>query len=812
MLWQYARNLTCASCSATTGSRPDSEGHEPTARGDAGRRPRRRARRRGGPDPRRPRGRRRADRAPGRRRCSAGPETPRGDPARALTWHAGKRTVELADHDPALAELLAGVDVVLDTPGWPGTVDLDPGMAPGAVWVRVTPFGLDGPRAGWTASDLGVMASSGNMWCTGDPDRAPLRCAEPTAYAHTAPEAALAALTALASGRPQVVDLSMQETVLVANMGGPGRWFRDHDRGRRRGARIGRTREIWPCADGWVSFGIRGGKARVGTWATMTRLIDEDGLDTAALEDRDWEAFSHNTADDDELTAISETLAAYFARHTMTELYELACEHHLTLAPVNSPREIHASAQLAARDFFGPLEGAPAQLGDRFPRRFARVRQRSGALEPIGPRHAERPTTVASLDTTRSRSRPEVQRTGGGAGAWAGTRIVELGSGAAGPIATRYFAEHGATVVRVESRKRPDFLRVYALGPNNPHGLDGAPMFDALNVGKLSVSLDLKQEAGRELALRLVDRADAVSENFAPKAMAGLGLDYDSLAARKPGLVMVSACLNGQTGPHRDYPGFGGQGAALAGFNHLTGWPDREPVGPFGTITDSLAPRFVATAIAAGLLHRDRTGEGVHVDLSQVEAGTWSLSPWLVRYALEGEITDRMGNRSPRTAPHGAFPCAGDDRWVTIAVWSDEEWERLTSIVGIDDPGLATREARLARVDEVEKLIAEWTRSRDRFEVATRLQEAGIEAVPVQDFEDVHGDPQLAHRNHFVRLSHPNLGPGDYELDGFRLSDAPASHDRPSPLLGEHTDHVLGDLLGVDPAELTRLREAGVLD
>src|SRR5690606_32754022 len=198
----------------------------------------------------------------------------------------------------------------------------------------------------------------------------------------------------------------------------------------------------------------------------------------------------------------------------------------------------------------------------------------------------------------------------------------------------------------------------------NPFGLDGAPMFDALNVGKLSVTINLKAPEGRELALRLVDWADAVSENFAPKAMAGLGLDHASLVERRPDLVMVSACLNGQTGPHRDYPGFGGQGAALAGFNALTGWPDREPVGPFGTITDSLAPRFVATALAAGLLHQRATGQGCYIDLSQVEAGIWSLSPWLARYAATGEVVGRRGNRSDRAAPHGAFPCQGDDRWV----------------------------------------------------------------------------------------------------------------------------------------------------
>lgn len=710
------------------------------------------------------------------------------DPARADVWRAGGRTLRVdGPDDPALIDALRRADVVLDTPHWPGALVVDPDVAPDTSWVRVTPFGLDGPRASWRASDLGVMAASGNMYCTGNPDRAPLRCAEPTAYAHAAPEAAFAALTALASGRRQVVDLSMQEAVLVANMGWVGRWFREHERGERRGASIGRTREIWPCADGYVSFGIRGGRARVATWETVAALVADDGLDASPLTGRDWATFSHTTAPQEDLDAISAVLAAYFARHTKAELYALACAHGLTLAPINGPADIRASEQLAARGFLGRLDGEGAPPYD-VPRRPAIVH--------LGPRPAAPPPSPPPAP---------------GTGAWAGTRLLELGSGAAGPIATRYFAEHGATVVRIESRTRPDFLRVYALGPDNPHGLDGAPMFDALNVGKLSIAIDLKHPEGRELALCLVDWADAVAENFAPKALAGLGLAYDQLVERKPDLVMVSACLNGQTGPHRDYPGFGGQGAALAGFNFLTGWPDREPIGPYGTITDSLAPRFVATALAAGLLHRRATGQGCYVDLSQVEAGIWSLSPWLAREARSGEVVARCGNRHERAVPHGAFPARGDDRWVAIAVWDDDEWARLAGVLGIDDPTLATADARHARVDEVEALVAAWTADRDATAIAEQLQGLGIEAVPVQDFGDVHDDPQLAWRGHLVELEHPRLGPGRYERNGFRLSDAPSTYPAASPLLGEHSRYVVEELLGLGPAEHARLRELGVL-
>ena len=228
-------------------------------------------------------------------------------PRRFLAWGAGKASV-LVDgpDDRRLDELLDTADAVIDTPGFPGTFDLDPARASHAVWARVTPFGGMGPHAGWRASDLGVMAASGNMYATGDPDRPPVRCTEPSGYAHVGAETAFGVLTALASGSPHRIDISMQEVVFVANMVGVASFPKTGHRGARRGANIGRTREIWPCKDGWVSFGLRGGKARVPSLTTLTLLIaEEDGIDAGALTERDWTEFSQNTAPDDELQASS---------------------------------------------------------------------------------------------------------------------------------------------------------------------------------------------------------------------------------------------------------------------------------------------------------------------------------------------------------------------------------------------------------------------------------------------------------------------------------------------------------------------------
>jgi crotonobetainyl-CoA:carnitine CoA-transferase CaiB-like acyl-CoA transferase len=387
---------------------------------------------------------------------------------------------------------------------------------------------------------------------------------------------------------------------------------------------------------------------------------------------------------------------------------------------------------------------------------------------------------------------------------FAGTTILEFGGGAAGPVATRYFADHGATVIRVESRQRPDFLRILRLTPNTPGGIDGSEHFAVLNANKLSVALNLSTPEGVAIARRLSLWADAVAENFAPGAMAKWGLDYASLVAERPDLVMISTCLNGQTGPERFYPGFGGQGSALAGFNHLTGWPDREPVGPFGTITDSLSPRFAALLLATALLHRERTGEGQHIDLSQVEGGIVCLSESIAAYTANGDILTRDGNRSRHAAPHGVFACApedGRDRWVAIAVHDDADWGRLVEAIGRPawalDPALAGAAGRLARVAEVEAGLAEWTRSRTPSAVADRLQAAGLDAAPVADFADLHHDPQLAHRGHFRLVEHAVLGRHPAETHAIRFSDMEPAIESPAPRLGEHTEHVLSDLLGM---------------
>jgi benzylsuccinate CoA-transferase BbsF subunit len=285
--------------------------------------------------------------------------------------------------------------------------------------------------------------------------------------------------------------------------------------------------------------------------------------------------------------------------------------------------------------------------------------------------------------------------------------------------------------------------------------------------------------------------------------------------SRKPELIMVSSCLFGQTGPQRDYPGFGGQGAALAGFNHVTGWPDRAAVGPHGTITDSLSPRFVACLVTAALLHRERSGEGQYLDVAQIETGVYSLSEMVVRYSARGEVMTRAGNRCEWAAPHGIYPCRGDECWIAIAVFSDEEWRLLLERLGnppfARDPRFTTLADRLEHVEALDALVAGATREQDASLLAERLQRAGVEAGVVQDTEALNRDPQLEHRGHFRELAHEHLGPLRCEHYAIRLAGAPPELRTPGPHLGEHTREILGAALGLTHAEIERLAEAGVL-
>ncbi|NRA33006.1 MAG: CoA transferase [Polyangiaceae bacterium] len=392
-----------------------------------------------------------------------------------------------------------------------------------------------------------------------------------------------------------------------------------------------------------------------------------------------------------------------------------------------------------------------------------------------------------------------------------GLKVLELGAGAAGPISTRYLSEQGAHVIRIESAHRPDFLRLMMAVKTDTMAerMDSALMFALLNTDKQSLTVNMKHEQGADIVRRLVQWADLVCENFSPKVMPKWGLTYENLKKLKPDLVMASGCLFGQTGPDRLYPGFGGQGTALSGFAYVTGWPGRETVGPFGTITDSLSPKYVACAIAAALFHRRRTGEGRYIDVSQIETAVYSMSAAIVRQSANNETEERRGNHDEFAAPHNVYPTTGDDRWIAIAVQTDTEWTALKKEMGnpeaLNNSSYDSLEGRVEAQEHIDKTIGEWSQAFDRNELMSKLQAAGVEAGALNNQADLLEDPALNHRGHFVWLEHKYLGRAAFERPGFRLSESGGGFDKPGPLLGEHNREILTKILGYTIAEIDRL-------
>jgi crotonobetainyl-CoA:carnitine CoA-transferase CaiB-like acyl-CoA transferase len=401
--------------------------------------------------------------------------------------------------------------------------------------------------------------------------------------------------------------------------------------------------------------------------------------------------------------------------------------------------------------------------------------------------------------------------------ALAGLRVVEFGGFAAGPVVAQVLGYHGAEVVKIESSTRLDGFRTnYPPFKDNRPGPERAAIFNLFNAGKRSLTLDLKHPRGREVARRLAARADVVVENFTPGTMARLGLGYADLSAANPRLVMLSTCNQGQFGPHAGHAGFGTHLTSLSGFTHLLGYPDQTPPLLYGPYIDFIAVGYGAIAVLAALRRRNRTDRGCHVDLSQYEAGLQIMAPALLDYFANGRVPTRDGNRHPTRAPHGVFPCRGEERWVALSVADDAEWARLVEALGSPewarDERLVTEAGRKAHEDRLDGLLAAWTRERERDEVVAALRSAGVRVYPVNSVAELFDDPQLAARGTWRPLEHPVLGRVRVEAPPFNLSRTPSEVERAGPLLGGDNAYVLGELLGYGAEEIAELERAGALE
>ncbi len=384
-----------------------------------------------------------------------------------------------------------------------------------------------------------------------------------------------------------------------------------------------------------------------------------------------------------------------------------------------------------------------------------------------------------------------------------------------GPMTTKTLADQGAEVIKIESKSRPDVWRVSPPFKDGVVGYNRGAVFNIINTSKKSLSLNISRPKGMEIVRRLVRWADVVTENFAGGTMERLGLGYEELKKIKPDIILMSAAMMGQSGPYMNMPGFGAQLTALTGFTHVAGWPDHDPA-DLGHYTDFIAPRYNALAILAALDYRRRTGKGVHLDMAQFEGCVNFMAPLVLEYTVNGRVPGRMGNRSVAAAPHGAFRCRGEDRWCVIAVSNDEEWAALCRAMGdpawSKDPKFATFLGRKENEDELEKLVEAWTLTLPPEKVVEALQAAGVAAGVVQDGKDLfEDDPQLKHRNYFAGIEPPEMGKYFTVAPPYRLSKVEPDI-RPAPLMGEHNEYVLKDVLGFSDEEVAEMVLAGTIE
>ena len=730
-------------------------------------------------------------------------EPPGGSPARrrgdGLEWwsfNRGKSSIVCATHDE-LRELVRDADVLLDS-GPPGFDHAEmAAINPGLVHVTVSAFGLDGPKADWAASDLTILAAGCAQVLNGDSDRPPVRTTVPQAWLHAGAEAAVGALLGLTererSGLGQHVDVSAQQAVMQAGI--PGVLLAPNDNAEARrtagGILVGdlHLQFVYPASDGFVSITLLFG-TMIGPFSKrLMEWVHEEGHCDRAMLDWDWDAFGIRlvTTPDgpDELEQVKAAITRLTSSKTKAELFAEAQRRRLLLAPVATAAELVADEHLRARDYWATVDGRVC------PGPF--VRSSLDVLGPLGP-----PPSVGARSRPswhhRDAPTPAVAPTAEAA-ALDGLKVVDLTWVFAGPLTTRVLAEFGATVVKVEGPSHPDASRSGGGALNGDLGIEGSVAFAHFNCNKLSLSLDLTNPTGREVLLDLVRWADVLIESYTPGVMERWGLAYDDLRQVNPGLIMMSTSLMGQTGPRREFAGFGNLAGAVSGFYELTGWPDRSPAGPFLAYTDYVAPRFAVAALLAALDLRRRSGCGQHLDLSQAEASIHFLAPAVLDHTVNGNHPTRLGNGDPWIAPHGVYRCAGDDAWVAIACETDDQRRALAELIGgLDDAD-----------------IEAWTDVRGVEEIEVALQERRVPVHGVQNSAACVADVQLRHRDHFLTVPHPVHGSCVVEGPRLLLSRTPAHVRRAGPSMGEHNDHVLGELLGYDEDHITDLVIAGAL-
>ena len=392
-----------------------------------------------------------------------------------------------------------------------------------------------------------------------------------------------------------------------------------------------------------------------------------------------------------------------------------------------------------------------------------------------------------------------------------GIRVISFGTGAVIPDFGKILGEFGADVIKIESKENLDFMRTIGFDINN------IPGFNESNRNKRSFGVNLKTQKGKKLVRQLVKKTDIIGENFRGGVMASLGFGYNSVRRIKPDIIYISSQGFGAGGPYSDYQAYGPMLAAASGVLHLWAHPDDPyPVGSNVPLPDHIASKQAVVAVIAALDYRRRTGKGQFIDMSQVEVAASLIGEFCLEYTVNGRVPKAMGNRSLYAAPYGCYRCKGDDHWCAISVFTNDEWQGFCNAIGnpgwTKDPKFADTVSRLRNVDELDRLVEEWTIERDPHEVMNTLQAAGVAAGVAQRSIDTINDPQLKWLGAIIEVDHPVAGKRLYPGIPFKISNMTLRPSTAAPLFGQHTEEICRELLQMSEGEISRLKEEEVLE
>lgn len=697
----------------------------------------------------------------------------------------------------ALAEQ---ADVVVSTEGmatWAARgMDLErlSGLYPRLVWLSFSTFGLTGPYRDYLGNNMVAEAMGGLSYIQGDDAKPPsVSPCEQGVYLASV-QAVFGALMALwerrSSGRGQLVEASVQDVLanlyfLLVNY---GLWS---DIPYRIGARnFMPPNGYYPCKDGHVFIAT----LMPGLWDKLVDFVGDPRLKDPALQDADFR--------NEYPERVDPILRAFTARHERWPLTEALQNHGVPAAPWSSVADVASNKHLNERGFFIDFEQPPfgklRSSGPMFRAGASPLRIRRPAPQPG--EHQQEVLAECATPPQFNTSAPVTLRRL----PLAGIRVLDLSRAWAGPYGTRYLADFGADVIKVESAKFGD--------PREPAN----PSYGEVNRNKRPITLNFQTAAGRELLKRLVAISDVVVENFSPRVMAKYELDYAHLCEVRPDLIMVSLPGYGSFGPHRNFVSFGGPLMAYTGMALLWGYPDSPPDARVKVAQpDYISSTTQAMAVIAALHHRARTGQGQYIEIAQVETAIATLELAYLDYFANGAVAEPRGNRDPNAVPQGCYPCLGHEAWCVISCTSDAQWQALVALMEdetlANDPDLKTAEGRWARHDELDARISAWSQAWTPYQLMRELQAVGVPAGMMQTAEDLWRDPHLRARNYTVMMEHLDLGMVEHPGMTVKLHDTPGQTQRPVGRLGEANEAVFRGLLGLSPDEIAQLAEAGVI-